>query len=277
MISKQRLLVGLALGLLLVLGLVALWFLLRAPGAGSEAAGEARPERAVEPFLLGLALTSESTRLFADAPLFLQVDLRARATPADVPPPASTFGTEADAWWAGLRILLDPGTGEERHLAFDVLQPREPVRIDLAQQSAFLALAIAPNTLGAGAHTLGARFEPPGEVAARSNEIDLEMEAAAPRPDRALLLARYHLELDQPDQALASLDAIADTEVSAPDFYALRGDALEMQGDLPGAIEAYSRAIEMVARSSEERLEPPTYYLRRRRELMGLERPRGQP
>lgn len=277
MSSRTRLLLGLSLAVLLLLLAMALWLFVWRQDATSETAGEARPEPPVEALLLGLALTSESTPVSVDTPLFLQVDLRARPTAEGRPPPMATFGSEPDPWWTGLRVTLDPGAGNERSLAFDTLQPRDPVEIDLSRESAFLDLAIAPDTLSAGDHTLGARFESAGEVLARSDEIELVVEAAASPLDRAMLLARYHLELDRPEEALASLDSIPESEATEPDFYALRGDALEMRGDWLGAIEAYSRAIAMVAESGEEALEPPTYYLQRRRQLMGRGMPREEP
>ncbi len=278
MSSRARLFVCFLVGALILLIVVAaLWFVVRGQGGTIDAPVEPKDERTVERVILGLAPIGEALAA-TDVPLFLQLDLRAHPSRGAAPPPDLIFGSETKPWWIGIQLILDPGTRDERNLAFDVLRPRDPVRIDLARGSAYLAVALAPDTLVEGPHALAARFEWAGKVVARSNKCEVDVGAASiPQVGRSLLLARYYLEMEQPEKVLESLDLISDRETTHPDVFGLRGEALEMQGDLHGALEAYNRAIELIALRPEKPAEPPTYYLHRRRELMGIPAQRRQP
>lgn len=63
------------------------------------------------------------------------------------------------------------------------------------------------------------------------------------RRERRLEAAQGYLALDMCDHALAELQAIADPEECAPEYYCLRGEVLRQKKDYAPALDAYSQAL----------------------------------
>jgi hypothetical protein len=174
------------------------------------------------------------------------------------------IGEAGKPWWSEISLVRIED-GNEEGIDFEALTygARESVRLGEGQGGS-LNIAIPVSALTHGINSIVATLKHDGKTI-RSRPVTLERATGILTPfKKDIYMVRYHLLANRPQEALGFAESAIAIEQDSEAPHGLMGQALERLGRDEEALDAYNRAL---ARVSEKAYEPPTFYLKRVRDL----------
>jgi tetratricopeptide (TPR) repeat protein len=216
---------------------------------------------------LGLSLQAPDGAADPESPIFVSISLASprvinltargeRDALDDLP--NLTMGSARSPWWSGIQLVARSGDDEQDLPWTPLPGGAEPIADLMDGFGRSVRGVVSPGELDlAGSLQLEATMQWKNETIG-SNVVDLEV-----NPDgvdvitNATLLANYHLEIGNLDEARRWAEELVGLQPREPNVYALRARILEEVGDLAEAQRSWVQAIELLPENLEE---VPTIY-----------------
>jgi tetratricopeptide (TPR) repeat protein len=234
--------------------------------SGDEPAHDSRFASAVVE--LGLALQAPTGSADPDSAIFISLGL---ASPRVINLMALgeqkalnglaglSIGTVASPWWLDIELIARIGEVEKVVPWTPLPRDAEPIADLSSGFGTSVRGVVRPGDLGlSGPVQLQARMQWKAETIG-SNVVDIEVrKGGVDATTNATLLANYHLEMGNLDEALSWAEELVSLQPRQPNTYALRARILEELGDLAEARISWLRAIQLLP---EDLGEAPTIYV----------------